>query len=331
MASALRKRPLLCDPLLRTVASRATFEVDFPRSSTPKPINSLSPFSGKSSPTFAPKRRPKILHKVSEKQLPLDCRSSETEEVNRSFGALGRGIGKSRKSVSPLPEIAVKGRPGKRSENAGWRQDAENAVIEKCRKTMETLIDREDRLADVLRSIQDGYESHISSLASELQVLQMQLSAKQGQSNQAEQLLESLQAQHEDLKHQLSSQESERVAHFKRRIRKLQEVLRVLRAKGFPVREVWGEVKTRESDETQSVKSEDSWSDFEDSGRQPLFLCEDSPKSPGKDREIPRIHIPNERAPDFQSEFLSKYSEFSESWRLQITKAQHKLSGDLLK
>lgn len=195
----------------------------------------------------------------------------------------------------------------------------------------------------LLRSIKSSYEDYISYLESDLSELHNELytskllnSTLQTTVKRLESLTNSLQTKIQTLKFEmdfrifeagekaeetpadLSVTREEEVQILRKKIHFCGKLLKFMREKGLPVQETYREMKGK-TEEIGNNSGLMSLSDLEI----PLILPDFQEKRP---IDIPKIAIPpiEARKPDFQDEFLSKYDEFSESWRLQCAKTPGK-------
>lgn len=197
----------------------------------------------------------------------------------------------------------------------------------------------------VLKTIKLAYEDYISTLENELIELKIDLqthkianSSLQATIKKLESLVTTLQTKVQTLKFELdfrifearenaeetpanlSSTRDEEVEILKKKMHLCRKLLTFMREKGLPVQETYREMRSKWKGASQSVLVSLSELEIGGEGIKEADL-------PGKRPvDVPRILIPpiECRKPDFQDEFLSKYEEFSESWRLQIAKQQAK-------
>ena len=180
----------------------------------------------------------------------------------------------------------------------------------------EKVIEKSKEFGPVLRKIKDAYDEfykkqpktnffqerkHFKSLSigGETGAVPSKTETKLKQENQN--LVQKLKSTEEDLNT------------LKLREKKILKVLAVMRKKGFPVEQALNE-KTQETKKVpslclQKLKKETSASTIDTGGE---FLQ-------AKDK-VPRLSLPSYIDEGFHSEFMSRFDEFSESWRLQIEK-----------
>lgn len=198
----------------------------------------------------------------------------------------------------------------------------------------------------LLKTVKIAYEDYISALETELSDLRIDLqtsqianSSLQSTIKKLESLVTTLQTKVQTLKFELdfrifeareqaeqtpadlSSTRDEEVEILKQKMHLCSKLLAFMRGKGLPVLETYREMRSQwKGKANQSVLV--SLSELEG-----LEIGDFIEKRP---LEVPKLAIPpiEARKPDFQDEFLSKYEEFSESWRMQIAKQQAKHASE---